>query len=215
MLQGSWGSLITFGVLLAGGVIADRMGALRLQRRVLLFLAVFLVVFNAISFAWRYDAVATSGLLIWSVADPFYSVAAFPILMTLCRRTIEGSQFTAYMALINLSVNARDAMPDGGTLTISVDTVADASEAGLAPGRYVRLLVADAFSTLSRSCSFELSKSLATKHSEREPSAKPVLTSSKRPKNMSVSFLNHAYPSRFHLASAFGMCIIQGNMSTK
>ena len=47
------------------------------------------------------------------------------------------------MALINLSVNARDAMPDGGTLTISVDTVADASEAGLAPGRYVRLLVAD------------------------------------------------------------------------
>jgi PAT family beta-lactamase induction signal transducer AmpG len=37
------------------------------------------------------------------VADPFYSVAAFPILMTLCRPAIAGSQFTAYMALINLS----------------------------------------------------------------------------------------------------------------
>ncbi len=103
VLQGGWGSLITFGVLMAGGVIADRMGALGLQRKVLLFLAVFLILFNAFSFAWRYDAFATTGLLIWSVADPFYSVAAFPILMTLCKRTIEGSQFTAYMAMINLS----------------------------------------------------------------------------------------------------------------
>jgi PAT family beta-lactamase induction signal transducer AmpG len=103
VLQGSWGSLITFGVLMAGGVIADRMGALRLQRQVLLFLALFLLIFNALSPAWRHEAVVTSGLLIWSVADPFYSVAAFPILMTLCKRTIEGSQFTAYMAMINLS----------------------------------------------------------------------------------------------------------------
>jgi PAT family beta-lactamase induction signal transducer AmpG len=102
VLQGGWGSVITFGVLMAGGVIADRMGHARLQRQVLLFLAVFLILFNALSFAWRHDAVATTGLLIWSVADPFYSVAAFPILMTLCKPTVEGSQFTAYMAMINL-----------------------------------------------------------------------------------------------------------------
>jgi PAS domain S-box-containing protein len=49
------------------------------------------------------------------------------------------------MAILNLAVNARDAMPNGGTVTIagSVETVAAGSGADLAPGRYVRLAVAD------------------------------------------------------------------------
>jgi CheY-like chemotaxis protein len=49
------------------------------------------------------------------------------------------------MALLNLSVNARDAMPDGGTLTVSAasETVAAGHRAKLKPGDYVRLSVAD------------------------------------------------------------------------
>jgi PAS domain S-box-containing protein len=49
------------------------------------------------------------------------------------------------MAILNLAVNARDAMPDGGVVTIggSAKTVAEGEVAGLAPGRYVRLSVAD------------------------------------------------------------------------
>jgi CheY-like chemotaxis protein len=49
------------------------------------------------------------------------------------------------MALLNLGVNARDAMPDGGTLRISVnaEAVGPGHRAGLSPGRYVRLSVAD------------------------------------------------------------------------
>ena len=50
-------------------------------------------------------------------------------------------------ALINLATNARDAMPDGGTLILSADVEqvaeGDHHPAGLAPGDYVRLGVAD------------------------------------------------------------------------
>ena len=50
--------------------------------------------------------------------------------------------------IINLAANARDAMPQGGTLTLSTDNVAlDATEVddtlGIPPGRYVRLSVRD------------------------------------------------------------------------
>ena len=50
------------------------------------------------------------------------------------------------LAILNLCVNARDAMPRGGALTIVVDEVAigPRSEPGLSPGLYIRLSVIDA-----------------------------------------------------------------------
>jgi PAS domain S-box-containing protein len=49
------------------------------------------------------------------------------------------------MAILNLAVNARDAMPNGGTLKISVDAelVGPDHRANLTPGRYLRLSVED------------------------------------------------------------------------
>jgi PAS domain S-box-containing protein len=46
------------------------------------------------------------------------------------------------LAVLNLVVNARDAMPNGGVLTITVDHL-EASAAELPHGRYVRLAVSD------------------------------------------------------------------------
>jgi signal transduction histidine kinase len=49
------------------------------------------------------------------------------------------------MAILNLAVNARDAMPEGGTLGISVEalTIGRQHRSKLQPGRYLHLSVAD------------------------------------------------------------------------
>jgi signal transduction histidine kinase/CheY-like chemotaxis protein len=47
------------------------------------------------------------------------------------------------LALLNLAVNARDAMPGGGTLGIALDLSVTEDAQDVAAGRYVRLLVSD------------------------------------------------------------------------
>ena len=59
-----------------------------------------------------------------------------------------GNATQLHQVLLNLCVNARDAMPSGGQLTLAADNVElDASEAGrianARPGRFVMLLVSD------------------------------------------------------------------------
>ena len=54
---------------------------------------------------------------------------------------VDPNQFE--LALLNLAVNARDAMPDGGHIEISVDSVVARGKAGLPDGDYVCVQVKD------------------------------------------------------------------------
>jgi PAT family beta-lactamase induction signal transducer AmpG len=100
--QGALGSSIAFVVLLGGGIIVDRLGAARLQYWVMVGLAGFLLAFSSFGAFWSLKSVGFTGLVVMNLADPLLSAAAMPLLMAFCRPRIEGSQFTTYMALVNL-----------------------------------------------------------------------------------------------------------------
>ena len=104
VLTGGWGSAVTLLVVIGGGYFADRIGHTRLQRHTLWVLGAFLILFNAaLLMGPPAKPMLQGGLLFWGVADPLYSIAVFPLLMGLCAAHLAGSQFTAYMALINLT----------------------------------------------------------------------------------------------------------------
>ena len=67
--------------------------------------------------------------------------ASFPL--SLPAVLVDPNQFE--LCLLNLGVNARDAMPDGGTVTISgrPEVVRDPDALAIAPGDYVRLSISD------------------------------------------------------------------------
>jgi MFS transporter, PAT family, beta-lactamase induction signal transducer AmpG len=102
-LTGSYGIGIVIGIVLLGGWLADRVGARRLLPFVVLIHFTYLLSINLLASYWSNPAFASVGVVLWSVMDPSLSIAAIPILMSLCRPDVEGSQFTTYMALVNLS----------------------------------------------------------------------------------------------------------------
>ncbi len=102
LLQGGWGSIVTFVAIILAGISSDKMGAKPMQVKVMWGVCLFLLLLNGCYMLWRYDLFSGAGLILWNLADPLLSVTIFPILMGLCLKKVEGSQFTTYLALINL-----------------------------------------------------------------------------------------------------------------
>ncbi|MBX9626647.1 MAG: MFS transporter [Gemmataceae bacterium] len=103
VLTGLLGAVVPMAVVLAGGALVDRVGHRRMLVSVMVLIGVFLTGFNLLAAEWGREGVGTGALVAWSVFDPLVSVTAMPLLMAICRRGVEGSQFTAYMALVNLT----------------------------------------------------------------------------------------------------------------
>lgn len=103
VLTGTYGMLVATGAALMGGYIADRISPRRLLVVVLTVVAVYLICFNGLAMYWTQRPVAQTGLVALYFMDPSISVAAMPVLMAICRKGVEGSQFTTYMAFVNLS----------------------------------------------------------------------------------------------------------------
>lgn len=103
VLTGTYGMLVAMLSVLVAGVLSDKIGTRRLLLLMMTIIGSYLIVFNSLSAFWPRTAFARGGLIVWYTFDPMYSVAAMPALMALCREGVQGSQFTAYMALVNLS----------------------------------------------------------------------------------------------------------------
>lgn len=56
---------------------------------------------------------------------------------------VRADQSQLEQVIMNLTANAREAMPEGGTLTIRIDKYESCKDAELPPGEYVRLSVSD------------------------------------------------------------------------
>ncbi len=102
VLQGSWGSILTFVAIIVAGAASDKIGAKKLQLFAMWGVCIFLIALNASYHLWHYKLYSGTALILWNLADPILSVTIFPILMGLCWEKVEGSQFTTYLALINL-----------------------------------------------------------------------------------------------------------------
>ena len=142
VLTGTYGMVLATIIALAGGYFADWFGARRLLAIVIGIVALYLIGFNLLSGEWIHRQVAQTGLVALYFMDPAVSAAAMPVLMGICRKGIEGSQFTTYMAFVNLCDIAGSLVAGYALVYVSAPTI------GLLAGGLAVLSVAVAGFTL-------------------------------------------------------------------
>lgn len=101
VLSGTYGTFIAIGLALFGGSLSDRIGARRMFFWTVLCSGIFHLGFALSAILWPNTEVATIGIIVRQTLEIIYGISVMPIIMHLCKRGIEGSQFSIYMALIN------------------------------------------------------------------------------------------------------------------
>jgi len=101
VLSGTYGTLLAVALALLGGWLADAVGAQRMLLGTTLGMAILHIGYSLAASFWTDPTVATAGLVVRQSLEPIFSIAALPMLMSLCQRGIEGSQFAFYMAISN------------------------------------------------------------------------------------------------------------------
>jgi len=88
-----------------GGLVGDRLGA---KWTTILFFGGWLALNATMLLAqplWSESPFVTAYVITWFSLDTLVTVAALPIAMRLCNRTVAATQFTLYMALNNFGIS--------------------------------------------------------------------------------------------------------------
>jgi PAT family beta-lactamase induction signal transducer AmpG len=101
VLTGTYGTVTAVIIALIGGWLSDRIGALRMLLAVTFVMGAGFLGFSLAWAWWTHSMVSTSGLLLRQMFESLFSIAALPVLMSVCRREIAAAQFGFYMALSN------------------------------------------------------------------------------------------------------------------
>ena len=74
---------------------------MKMLRIVVLLMGISFVSFSLASTYWTLTGFAVTGLIMRQTFESLFSIAALPVLMGICQRSIAAAQFGFYMALSN------------------------------------------------------------------------------------------------------------------
>ncbi len=102
-LMGGYAVVVGLTGAMAGGFIADRVGAKRLAATTSVLLGVMWIAFGSLHAYWSTPGVVMTMLLLQELLLAMLLVSLFALFMTISWPRVAATQFTAYMALLNLS----------------------------------------------------------------------------------------------------------------
>jgi PAT family beta-lactamase induction signal transducer AmpG len=102
-IQGGLGVALGLGGSILGGLLADCVGAKRMAGISTVLLGATWITFGLTPLAWQTTLIVSVFLLLTEFFASVLSVSLFALFMGLCWPAVAATQFTAYMAILNLS----------------------------------------------------------------------------------------------------------------